>query len=140
MRRQLQSCIDFLTFSVFALIWLFSSLAHSKDTMMQSPDGRLQAQLKIANWHQHQRVPTFTIGFAGRDLVVDGLLNLDFRGSGALRNLVLEEQKSKLHDSTYTMTVGRNGLVRDHYREYEFSLRESSVPRRRLKIIFRPLS
>jgi alpha-glucosidase len=63
-------------------------------------------------------------------------LGLTFR-DGSASGFRMLASKTRQHDETYTLVIGKTKEARDHYRELEVVLEGAQLPRRRLNLLFR---
>ncbi|OGD22009.1 MAG: hypothetical protein A2W03_07080 [Candidatus Aminicenantes bacterium RBG_16_63_16] len=83
-----------------------------------------------------QGAPEWQVLRRGAPLLDWSPLGLTFREGKASRFAVLDS-KTRSHDETYTLVIGKTKQARDHYRELQVDLEESTPPRHRLNLLFR---
>lgn len=106
-----------------------------------SPDGKLAVAVAVkslaAPYASGSR-PYYSVTFAGKPLLADSPLGLEFDGAPALdQSLVVTDAATDSHDSTWEDSINDNRNVRDHYNELTVHLKESAAPERRLDVVFR---
>jgi alpha-glucosidase len=102
------------------------------DVRVESPGGNLAIVFRIDD----HGTPEWQVLRKGGVLLAWSPLGLTFREGSALRFRMLGSG-TRGHDETYELVVGKTKRARDHYRELEVNLEESSPPRRRLDLLFR---
>lgn len=104
-----------------------------------SPDGKLSAsfELKGAPNASGNRA-YYRVDYAGRTVLVDSPLGIEFAGAPALNhNFAIVSTSMTSHDSSWRDRINTDLVVRDKYNQLTIHLRERAAPHRSLDVIFR---
>ena len=99
---------------------------------IESPGGNLAIVFRI----DRQGAAEWQVLRKGAVLLDWSPLGLTFR-EGRLARFAVVDSKTRTHDETYTLVIGKTKPARDHYRELRVDLEEPASPRRRLTLLFR---
>ncbi|HVN82620.1 MAG TPA: glycoside hydrolase family 97 protein [Terriglobia bacterium] len=106
--------------------------------VVQSPDGNIRIAFGLYEKTGKKAVPCFDVSFRGKMLIHQGSLGIDLADGGPLNShFKIVQIALGQSDKTYAVYPGKSSTARNHYREALVSLKEQSVPHRRLGLIFR---
>lgn len=81
---------------------------------------------------------SFSIQFAGQDVLVNSPFNLEFKGAGPLTNRVAVRNVVRASgDETWQRLYGKRKQVRNRFNELAFELEETAGLKRRFTLLFR---
>ena len=112
----------------------FASLVFS-DVRVKSLDGNLAIVFRLGD----QGAPEWQVLRKGTVILDWSPLGLTFRDVKPVRFSVLGS-RTRAHDETYTLVIGKTKTARDNFRELRVDLEEAAAggpPRRRLTLLFR---
>ncbi|MCF5937987.1 glycoside hydrolase family 97 N-terminal domain-containing protein, partial [Xanthomonas perforans] len=128
MRNLIQSAVP----AACALLCLIAAPAAAQSLRVQSPDARTQVEFTLRDGG----VPSYRVLYRNTLVLDDAPLGLDLgRGNKLGRDMTLEGSTTELHDSRFTLAVGKTRQARDHYRELRVQLADTQ--RRKLNIELR---
>ncbi|MBO9793550.1 MULTISPECIES: glycoside hydrolase family 97 protein [Xanthomonas] len=118
MRNLIQSAVP----AACALLCLIAAPAAAQSLRVQSPDARTQVEFTLRDGG----VPSYRVLYRNTLVLDDAPLGLDLgRGNKLGRDMTLEGSTTELHDSRFTLTVGKTRQARDHYRELRVQLADT---------------
>lgn len=100
---------------------------------LQSPNGLINIHMGL-----HDGL-TYSVSFAGRPVVIDSALGLEFKGEPPLdgKNLQFVRASQRVSDTAWKPILSKNNPVRDHYRELQLEFTSASATAPKLHLIFR---
>lgn len=104
-----------------------------------SPDGKLSASFELRNApNASGNRAYYRVDYAGRTVLVDSPLGIEFAGAPALNhNFAIVSTSMISHDSSWRNRINTDLVVRDKYNQLTIHLREQQTPHRSLDVIFR---
>jgi alpha-glucosidase len=99
---------------------------------VEAPGGNLAIAFRL----NAQQAPEWQVLRKGTVLLDWSPLGLTFR-EGRMQRFAVLDSRTRAHDETYTLVIGKTKQARDHYRELQVDLEETAPPRRRLTLLFR---
>ncbi|HEX9918681.1 MAG TPA: glycoside hydrolase family 97 N-terminal domain-containing protein, partial [Pyrinomonadaceae bacterium] len=113
-----------------------TNFAQNKDepVKLRSPNGRVEIDFSL----NPAGAPAYSVNYDGRVLVAPSTLGLDLKQGGLLSGgLKISGTRSRAHDSSYELVVGKTRRARDRYRELTVALEERDGSKRKLQLVFR---
>ena len=98
---------------------------------LASPDGRIEVRILTSSSE-----PGFEISFNRKELL-HGKLALCVSGTNLLENCTVIKSRLRESDSTYSMPVGKDNPIRNHYRELTLNLENDAAPLKKSQVEFR---
>lgn len=102
---------------------------------MTSPNGEIAVSFLLQQGANS--IPVYSISLQGHRLIEPSPLGIQLDQADLTHNLHLVEVKSSVQDLIYDLPIGKNRTVRNHYRDYDILLSQTSGAQLKLKIQFR---
>jgi alpha-glucosidase len=122
-----------LRLSLGAIAFLLASPAFAQPLVLNSPDGRVAAQVEI----DAQGRPTYALSFRGRQLIAPSPLGLAFERYETLSSgMAIQGSATRAGEDSYPL-IGKASSVRDRFNELTVRLAEAGGKGRKLDIVLR---
>lgn len=106
--------------------------------MATSPDGRIRAEISLAERNDGGASPVYSISFRGRPLILPSRLGVDLAGGAALgHRSTIEGIRTRTINETYSQHPGKRSRVVNHCEEVVVMLREIAAPNLRWECVVR---
>jgi len=105
---------------------------------VKSPDGNVVVTFDVKDVGGQSGCLVYSVTYKNRPIVVDSGLGLVIKDAPAFEagfNIISITSSS--NNSTYSPVYGERKTIRDHYNQLAIELKESNLPQRRVKLIFR---
>jgi alpha-glucosidase len=120
--------------SLFIVVLSIFAACSSEITHPCSPDGTLQLSIQ----QDGEKRITYFITMDGKELIKPSGIELFFKSQAPFGSGVDVELLSKNHeDKTWNPLWGKSELIRNHYHEYVYQIKENAAPGRKLKWVIR---
>lgn len=96
-----------------------------------SPDGRIEVRILVSSGESG-----FEVRFNQKELF-RGKLALCVTRTNLLENAAVKTSSLRESDSTYSVPVGKNNPIRNHYRELTMNLENAAAPLKKFQVQFR---
>jgi alpha-glucosidase len=133
--KKTSSCLAALLMLTVFLNSPVSSAAPAKTDVEQtvsSPDGKISLVFNLTGG-----TPSYAVKFKGRPAILPSALGFELKDGALKTGFSLLEARKSSRDETWTQPWGEQREIRNHYNELTVSLRQTTGPKRELRIVFR---
>ncbi|MBW7988951.1 MAG: glycoside hydrolase family 97 protein [Planctomycetes bacterium] len=105
---------------------------------VKSPDGNVAVTFDVKDVGGQSDCLVYGVTYKNQPIIIDSGLGLVIKDAPALEagfNIISVTSSS--NNSTYSPVYGERKTIRDHYNQLVVELKESNLPQRRVKLIFR---